>query len=258
MSVHLTEIASHLDALLDISGTPDYPNAINGVQFAHRGPVRGLASAVDVSERTIRGAAAAGANLLVVHHGLFWGGLQPLTGFRHERIRLLLDHDIAVYSAHLPLDIHETFGNSRLLAQHLQLPVSGGFAHFQGVACGVRGESSKETADLVRALTTFAASHGGTTIASAYEPGRRTTRWAICSGAGAGVETLAQATNLGIDTLIVGEGPHWTAVDAPERGLVIIYGGHYATETLGVQALCEHLASRYSLPHQFIAAPTGL
>jgi dinuclear metal center YbgI/SA1388 family protein len=254
----LAKVAAHLDALLRVGEVPDYPNAINGVQFAHRGPVRGVASAVDASERSIRGAAAAGANLLLVHHGLFWGGLQPLTGFRHERLRLLMEHDLAVYSAHLPLDVHETFGNSRLLAAHLGLAVSGGFAQFDGVACGVRGESRRPTAELVKALSLFAASHGGTAIASEFDGSRNTERWAICSGAGAGVDTLAEATNLGIDTLIVGEGPHWTAVDAPERGLVIIYAGHYATETLGVRALGDHLATQFTIPHHFVAAPTGL
>lgn len=258
MTVYVGEIASHLDALLQTTVVPDYPNAINGMQFAHRGPVCGIASAVDASEHVIRGAAAAGANLLVVHHGLFWGGLQPLVGFRYKRLRLLLEHDMAVYSAHLPLDVHETFGNSRLLAQELGLKVSGGFAHFQGIACGVQGVVDTSTTELVNALSSFAVLHSGTAIASAYAQGRRTSRWAICSGAGAGTDTLDEATRQGIDTLIVGEGPHWTAVDAPERGLVIIYAGHYATETLGVRALCEHLSAQFSIPHRFIAAPTGL
>jgi dinuclear metal center YbgI/SA1388 family protein len=254
----LSDIASHLDALLRVAEVPDYPNAINGVQFAHRGPVRAVASAVDASERTIQGAAATGANLLLVHHGLFWGGLQPLTGFRHTRVRLLLEHDIAVYSAHLPLDVHATFGNSLLLAKHLGLEASGGFAHFQGVACGVSGTARMPTSRLVESLSAFAGVHGGSAIASAFSGDRETIRWAICSGAGAGVDTLAEATRMGIDTLIVGEGPHWTAVDAPERGLVIIYAGHYATETLGVRAVGAHLSEKFGLPHHFVAAPTGL
>jgi dinuclear metal center YbgI/SA1388 family protein len=254
----LADIASRADGLLRVAEIPDYPNAVNGVQFAHRGPVRALASAVDASERSIRGAAAAGANLLLVHHGLFWGGVQPLTGFRHERIRLLMEHDIAVYSAHLPLDAHETMGNSRLLADHLGLPVGSGFAHFQGVACGVRGVSDVATGELSAQVARFASEHGRQSITTAHVESRRTRHWAICSGAGAGTDTLAEASALGVDTLIVGEGPHWTAVDAPERGLVIMYAGHYATETLGVRALGEQLAATFDLPHTFVAAPTGL
>jgi dinuclear metal center YbgI/SA1388 family protein len=258
VTVVLADIGSHIDGLLRIAEIPDYPNAVNGVQFTHRGPVRGIASAVDASERSIRGAAEAGANLLLVHHGLFWGGLQPLVGFRHERVRLLMEHDIAVYSAHLPLDVHETLGNSRLLADRLDLRVSGGFAHFQGVACGVLGTADLTTDELAGKVARFSAEHAGQAIISARSAARRSKRWAICSGAGAGTDTLAEATQLGIDTLIVGEGPHWTAVDAPERGLVIMYAGHYATETLGVRALGDQLAATFALPHTFVAAPTGL
>jgi dinuclear metal center YbgI/SA1388 family protein len=258
MSASLDDIARHANTLLRSTEIPDYPNAVNGIQVSHRGPVRALASAVDASERTIRATAALGANLLVVHHGLFWQGVQPITAMSYERMRLLFEHDIAVYSAHLPLDAHETLGNSRLLADILGLSVGGGFATFQGVACGVHGECDLATADLLAAVDTFARSHGGQAIASAMTPARRTRRWAICSGAGAGSGTLAEAQALGVDTLIVGEGPHWTAVDAPERGLTIIYAGHYATETLGVRALCDTLAARFALPHHAIDAPTGL
>jgi putative NIF3 family GTP cyclohydrolase 1 type 2 len=121
--------------------------------------------------------------------------------------------------------------------------------------CGVSDEPTE--ALLLRARA-FASVHGGGAVASAFNPDRRTRKWAICSGAGAGTSTLAESTRAGIDTLIVGEGPHWTAVDAPERGLVVIYAGHYATETLGVQALGKHVSQQFGLPHQFISSPTGL
>lgn len=254
----LYEVASHLDVLLRIADVPDYPNAVNGVQFANGGSIVRVASAVDASIRTIRGAADCGANLLLVHHGLFWAGVRPLTGHRLERVRLLLERDIAVYSAHLPLDTHAEFGNSYLLARTLSLEPSGVFAFFQSVACGVSGVSDVATATLFGAVDKFARSHGGRALASPFDESRRTTRWAICSGAGATTETLDEATSLGVDTLIVGEGPHWTAVEAPERNLVIVYAGHYATETLGVRAVGEHLATAYGIPHQFIAVPTGL
>ena len=258
MTVLLSTIAAHLDALLEVATIPDYPNALNGVQCAHRGPVRAIASAVDASERSIRLAIDTGANLLIVHHGLFWGGLQPVTDYRHERLRLLVEHDVAVYSIHLPLDVHPRFGNSRLLAETLLLNPTAGFAYFEGVPCGVQGKADLATADLLRSVDAFASTHGGGATASAMSPDRRTRHWAICSGAGAGAATLGEATTGGVDTLIVGEGPHWTAVDAPERGLVIIYAGHYATETLGVRALGNHVADTFGIPHYAIAAPTGL
>ena len=258
MTQSLDVIAAQLDVLLRVADTADYPNAVNGVQFTHRGPVRAVASAVDVSAATIQGAARAGANLLLVHHGLFWGGVEPLVGFRHERLRLLIEHDIAVYSSHLPLDAHPDLGNSTLLAAALQLVPNGGFARHENSWCGVCGVSDEPTAELLLRSRAFASAHGGGAVASAFAPERRTKKWAICSGAGAGVSTLAEATSAGIDTLIVGEGQHWTAVDAPERDLVVIYAGHYATETLGVQALGEHVSRQFGLPHRFISSPTGL
>jgi dinuclear metal center YbgI/SA1388 family protein len=252
-------IAAHFDALLATEGTPDYPNAVNGLQVANRGrPVTQIAAAVDASTRTIEDAATAGANLLIVHHGLFWSGLQPIRAAAYTRLRTLLDHDIAVYSAHLPLDRHPTLGNNALLARALDLAPSGGFARFQSIDIGVRGETDRPTAGLVAAADTFAARWKGRARASAFEPDRITRRWAICTGAGADAATLAEAEAAGIDTLIVGEGPHWTAVQAPDRGLVIIYAGHYATETLGVQALASEASATFGIPWTFIDAPTGL
>lgn len=256
--VALETIAGYLDDLLEIRAISDYPPALNGIQVGHRGPVTRIAAAVDASQRTIAAAAAEGANLLLVHHGLFWNGLQPLTGTHLARIRALFDADLALYSAHLPLDAHATYGNSRLLAGELGLTVTGGFARHERIDCGVRGESDLDTSTLVDRVRAWAAPHDHHTVASTIPAGHRTRKWAICSGAGAQVANLREAYESGVDTLIVGEGPHWSAVDAVERGLVIVYAGHYATETLGVRALATHLAERYSLPWSFIHAPTGL
>ncbi|MEX2180606.1 MAG: Nif3-like dinuclear metal center hexameric protein [Gemmatimonadaceae bacterium] len=253
----LTAIAAHLDALLLTATTPDYPPALNGVQVGHRGPVTRVAAAVDVSLRTIGLAADAGANLLLVHHGLFWNGLQPVTGAHEARLRALFSHDLALYSSHLPLDAHPAFGNSALLAAELGLTVSGGFARYQQIQCGVRGEADLDTAALVARVTAWAQPHGHHTVASPIPAGHRTERWAICSGAGAQAENLREAYATGINTLVVGEGPHWSAVEAEEHGLVIIYAGHYATETLGVRALAAHVGETFGIPWDFVHAPTG-
>ncbi len=232
---------------------------MNGLQVANSGrPVARVAAAVDASARTIDATIALGADLLIVHHGLFWSGLQPLGGAAYARTRALLDHDVAVYASHLPLDRHPTLGNNVLLARALGLTPSGPFAHVQAVPIGVRGETDQPTETLLVAAATYAGRWGGRAIASAIDTGRHTHRWGICSGAGADAATLAEAESLGLDTLIVGEGPHWTAVQAPERGLVIIYAGHYATETLGVRALAEYVAATADIPWSFIDAPTGL
>ena len=257
-TVSLAMIAQHLDALLDVGAIADYPNAVNGVQLDHRGPVTRVAASVDISRAVIERAIAAGANLLVVHHGMFWSGLQPLRGTRYERLRLLIENDVAVYAAHLPLDAHPDIGNNALLARELGLAPTDGFAAHQGTMIGVRGSSDIETTTLIDRARTFARGHGGEVRTTPAAPGRRTRHWAICTGAGASASTLAEAASLGVDTLIVGEGPHWTAVDAPETGLVIVYAGHYATETLGVCALAQRITDAFDIPWTFVASPTGL
>jgi dinuclear metal center YbgI/SA1388 family protein len=254
----LADIAAHLETLLCVSTTPDYPPALNGVQVGHRGPVQKVAAAVDASLRTVTLAASAGANLLLVHHGLFWNGLRPITGAHEARLRALFAHDIAVYSVHLPLDAHATFGNSALVAQELGLTASGLFARYQHIHCGVRGDADLDTTALVARVSDWARPLGHHTVSSPIPPGHRTRRWAICTGSGAQVENLREAYATGVDTLIVGEGPHWSAVEAEEYGLVIVYAGHYATETVGVKAIAAHLHTTFGLPWEFVHAPTGL
>jgi dinuclear metal center YbgI/SA1388 family protein len=254
----LARIAAELDSMLGTEGFPDYSHAINGIQVESPNDIVKVAAAVDLRERTIRDAADQGANLLLVHHGLFWGGLQPLRGPYYRRIHAMLSTGMALYSSHLPLDAHPEIGNNVLLARELGLTPSAGFARYESIDIGVRGESDVATADLIAAADKVARRWGGAARNSPSEPQRRTKRWAICTGAGASADTLREAVEHRIDTLIVGEGPHWTAVDADELGITIIYAGHYATETFGVRALADHVARTFDLPTIFINVPTGL
>jgi len=251
-------IAAYTDELLETRTTPDYTTALNGLQLENRSDITGIAAAVDFSTRAINGAIAARANLLIVHHGMFWDGAAPVTGSSYRRLQLLIENDIAVYSSHLPLDRHPAFGNNALLAKELGLIPKTPFAEFEGIFIGVSGESGIETRVLVERARTFAKNHGGDLRTTPIGSGQQTNRWAICTGAGASADTLKEAREKGIDTLIVGEGPHWTAVYAEENKLTILYAGHYATETLGVRALGEHLAVKYGISSSFISAPTGL
>jgi dinuclear metal center YbgI/SA1388 family protein len=255
---NLTEVARYLDDLLRTPEIPDYPNALNGVQLANRGQIHRVAAAVDFSSVTTKRAIEADAQLLLVHHGMFWGGAQSIIGPAYERLAALIAADVAVYSSHLPLDLHPEVGNNALLARRLGLVPSDGFARYKTIDVGVSGNADIETNELVSAARTFAEEHGGSVVATSSAPGRRTRRWAICTGAGASSETLGEAVARGIDTLIVGEGPHHTAVQAADAGLVIIYAGHYATETLGVRALGESVARAFGFETLFIEAPTGL
>jgi dinuclear metal center YbgI/SA1388 family protein len=238
--------------------TPDYSGALNGLQLESAREIARVAASVDFSRRTVQGAIDASADLLIVHHGMFWGGHQRLVGPAYERLRLALAHGLAVYASHLPLDAHPTIGNNVLLARALGLEPTGGFASYQSLVIGVSGASDIETRTLVERAAAFAREHGGAIVATPFDATRRTRRWGICTGAGASSETIREAAGMGLDTLIVGEGPHHTAVEAPEHGLVIIYAGHYATETLGVRALAEHVARTFDVTWTFIDAPTGL
>jgi dinuclear metal center YbgI/SA1388 family protein len=254
----LADVAAFLDETLNIAGIPDYPGAVNGVQVAHRGTIQRVAAAVDFSSTTVRGAVDAGAQLLLVHHGMFWGAAQAITSHKYERLRLLFDNDIAVYSAHLPLDIHTRIGNNALLARLLGLEPTGGFARFQNIDVGLSGTSNVPTSTIAEKAAGLARANGGHLVATSFGPDRMTRAWGICTGSGADSGTLREAASKGLDTLIVGEGPHHTAIEATELGIVVLYAGHYATETLGVRALADLLALQFGLVSTFVEAPSGL
>lgn len=251
-------LAEYLDSLLGTSRISDYARAVNGLQLSSDGPIRKIAAAVDFSSRSVAAAIGEDANFLLVHHGMFWGGTRPITGTHFSRLRSLIQNDVAVYSSHLPLDCHPTFGNNMLLSRTLGLEPDGEFARFKTIPIGVRGRANIPTIELVERARQFAKANGGEVVVSGLTPNAITKSWAMCTGAGASAETLEEAVAGGVDTLIVGEGPHWTAVEADEIGIAIIYAGHYATETLGVRALAKHLAERFSLDWVPIHAPTGL
>jgi dinuclear metal center YbgI/SA1388 family protein len=254
----LATLVSYLDDTLDSSGIPDYPNALNGLQLENIGDIKHVAAAVDFSSATVDGAVEAGAQLLLVHHGMFWSGVQSIVAHRHRRLRSLITNDVAVYSAHLPLDIHPELGNNALLAKRLGLEPSSGFFRYQTIDVGLSGECDVATRVIAEKAGDLAAEFRGTLVTTPFEADRRTRRWGICTGAGADSKSLLEAARRGIDTLIVGEGPHHTAVEARELGIVVLYAGHYATETLGVRALADRLARQFDLLSTFIDVPSGL
>jgi len=259
-AIHSTlgDVAAYLDDLLRTSEIPDYRGAMNGIQVEHVGPVTRCAVAVDASSRTIEGAIEQGANLLIVHHGLFWAGVQPIRGHVYERVRRLIAHDVAVYASHLPLDLHPTVGNNVLLARELGLAPESGFARFESIDVGVKGTCDLMTSVLAQRCEQISRREGGQLITVGVTPERRTKRWAICTGAGASSDTLREAKAAQVDTLIVGEGPHHTAIEAEEYGIAVLYVGHYASETFGVRALGAEIERTFGIPWRFIAAPTGL
>jgi dinuclear metal center YbgI/SA1388 family protein len=253
-----SEIAAELDTLLRTPEFADYPHALNGLQSDSDRKMKLVAAAVDAREETIRRAVEAGASMLIVHHGLFWGGLLPLTGAHRRRVRALLDADLALYSAHLPLDAHRTVGNAALLARALGLEPSSGFALTKGMELGVAGSASIATVELLERIRHFSAQHVTTVVHTPVREDQVTRHWAICTGGGVNADTLREARERGVDTFISGEGPHWAAIDAEEAGITLILAGHYATETLGVQALARHVQERFALEWIWLEVPTGL
>jgi dinuclear metal center YbgI/SA1388 family protein len=254
-SIPLGEIAEYLDTYLQVRELPDETNAVNGLQVENRGMVERIVAAVDASLDTIAGAAPEGAEngtLLLVHHGLFWDGNVPLTGRRFRRIRALLDRNTALYSAHIPLDLHPEVGNNMVLAKRLDVALEGWFGEYRGQRLGVYGELAVPREELVRRI------EGQLTATARLIPGgpATTNRVGIVTGSGGGY--IAQARAAGIDTLVTGEGAHHTYFDAMEFGVNVIYAGHYATEQVGVQALAQHLGLRFELPWEFHRHPTGM
>jgi dinuclear metal center YbgI/SA1388 family protein len=254
----LAPIIDYLDRVLRTKDIPDYPGALNGLQLGGKHDVRRVAAAVDFSAATASYAVRAEAQLLLVHHGMFWGEPQPIVGPRYEALAPLIARGIAVYSSHLPLDLHPQLGNNVLLARALELSPIGGFATFKSVEIGCSGELEIPTAALLERVRSFSSNWGGHVVASPFPDNRITRRWGICTGAGADSDTIHEATERGVDTMIVGEGPHHTAVQARDRDIVIMYAGHYATETLGVRALAERVATEFHTDWVFLDAPTGL
>jgi dinuclear metal center YbgI/SA1388 family protein len=254
-SAALADIVGYLDRYLRIGEVPDETNAVNGLQVENAsGRVAALVAAVDASQATIDGIAGDGPVLLLVHHGLFWDGNLPVTGRRYRRLARLLAKEIAVYSAHIPLDVHPEVGNNALLARALGLVNLSEFDNYRGIPLGIVGEFPHGLArDLLVGRLNELLGSEARLIAGGPELARSV---GIITGAGG--SRIATARAAGADTFITGEGAHHTYFDAMELGLNVIYAGHYATEQGGIKALAEHLGSRFGLPWEFHDHPTGL
>ncbi len=189
---------------------------------------------------------------MLVHHGLFWGGLRPLTERNYRRVQALMANDVAVYSAHLPLDLHAEVGNNIELARALGLEDLERFGEYEGVEIGFRGRLGISRSELAERLE---GSLGRPPFVIPTGPDRCDRVGIVTGGAS---RLIPQATAAGLDTFVTGEGPHYTYFDAEESGLNVVYAGHYATETLGVRALAEHLSETFDLEWGFVDHPTGL
>lgn len=251
-AVDLLEVVRYCDRLLKVGSIRDHDRALNGLQVQNSGRVSRLAASVDCNLRTVQKAIAAGADMLLVHHGLFWMDPVPLTGARFELMRSLIKHDLAVYSVHLPLDVHPRLGNNALMCRALGLKQIRPFIVEHGVPLGYHGMRRTSLEHLVGAVSRL----------TGYEPrviraGPRLVR-RIGVVTGAGGSKLAAAAAEGVDTFVTGEAPHWCFALAEDLKVNVILAGHYATETLGVKALARHLSQRFRVSWVFVDHPSGL
>jgi len=248
----LTDIVSYTDRFLRVRDVGDWDNALNGLQIENSGRVTRIGAAVDVSTRVLTETAKRNIDLLIVHHGLFWPGLRPIQGVLRRQLRIGFENDIALYSAHLPLDIHPRVGNNAQLVAALGLKSAQPFLEEKGQPVGLKIRASLERSKLVRELEK--ALNGQIKV---FEFGPKQTR-AIGVVTGAAGSEIYRVAHEGIDTFITGEAPHWAAVAAEELGVNLLLGGHYATEVFGVKAVAAHLSKRFKVPWEFIDFPTGL
>ena len=248
----LEQIVSHCDKILRTADMGDYDGAVNGLQLENAGTVAKIAATVDASLATVKLAIAAKADLLIVHHGLFWSKTHPWTGKKYELLRLLVENNLAVYSSHLPLDAHPRLGNNAQLCAALGLKNLKPFFSSHGQNIGLKSQTKMSRSELAKKL------ERATGARPKMIPGGKEMcgRIGVVTG-GAGGE-LKQAAAEGVDTFITGEGPHWTFALAEELGLNVFYAGHYATETFGVKALAAELSKKFKVPWVFLDHPTGL
>ncbi len=248
----LSAIVKYCDQTLRTGEIGDYEQAANGLQVENAGTITKIAAAVDASLTTARLAIAAQADLLIVHHGCFWSSRQPWTGKNYELFRLLVENDLAIYSSHLPLDVHPKLGNNAQLCAALGLKNLKPFFESHGQKIGLQSHRKISRNELAERL------EHATGVKPKLIPGGKEIceRIGVVTG-GAGAELKAAAVE-GVDTFITGEGPHWTYALAEELGLNVFYGGHYATETFGVKALAAELSAKFKVPWEFLDHPTGL
>ena len=251
--MELGELVGYLDGYLRVGEIAD--SSQNGLQVEGPGQVKRVAFAVDACQAAFDQAVDAGAQLLVVHHGLFWSKPYRLIGPAFRRIRTLMEGGCALYAAHLPLDLHPEVGNNAEMARLLGLERLRPFGRYEGIDIGYAGELDPPldmpalVGRLVRAL--------GTPPVRILTAGpERAARVGCVSGFAA--DMVDQAEMAGCDTFITGEASHSYFHQAAERGLNVIFAGHYATETLGVKALARHLEARFDLETVFLDVPTGL
>jgi dinuclear metal center YbgI/SA1388 family protein len=249
------KLDAYFRSLLDIEGFASVDSSLNGIQVDNdAAEIVKIAFAVDASLETFKQAVNAGAGLLFVHHGLFWGHPLRVAGSHRERLRFLLDHNLALYACHLPLDQHPSLGNNAGLAELLGIGSPEPFGEYHGRKIGYKGMLAKPLTveEAVRRI-----SFKDRPPLGVYPFGKRENLSCAVISGGAAEEAL-QAIEEGVDLYVTGEASHQIYHHALEGHLNMIAGGHYSTEVWGVRRIMENCAASLNLDTEFIDAPTGL
>ncbi len=252
--MELGSLANELDRLLDVDAYAAVDPAMNGLQVGDSGAnIEHVVGAVDAAIETIDKAGEVGGDLLLVHHGLFWGEQHRLTGLRFDRIDSLLDNNLALYAVHLPLDGHHTLGNAAVIADHLGLTDRQPFPT-ETTPIGLLGEVDIDVKNLIDTVASAIDRDVSFLRTLGPEPAS-VAKIAIVTGSG--TDYIETAAEIGADVLITGEPKQAAFHAADDIGLPVILAGHYATETGGIRALLEHIGAQ-ELETTFIDVPTGL
>ena len=242
-------------SFLEIDGFASIDKSMNGIQVDNdSSPVKKIAFAVDAAMETFEQAAAIGAGMLFVHHGLFYGAPSKLTGNLRQRIKFLLDHNICLYAVHLPLDQHPKFGNNAVLAELLGLANIEPFGLYNGRKIGYKGTFQKPITvdEAVKKI-----SYMGRPPSGIFRFGKKECESAAVVSGGSSVNSR-DAIEEGIDLYITGESSHQIYHDCMEAKLNMIAGGHYSTEVWGLQAVMKHCTAELGIDTEFLDVPTGL
>ncbi|MBT3924005.1 MAG: Nif3-like dinuclear metal center hexameric protein [Nitrospina sp.] len=247
----ILQLSHYLDNLLDIPSIDDAPNALNGLQVQNTGEIKKIGLAVDLCQATIELAIEKNCQMMFVHHGIFWGGLQPLRGSFYEKISSMINANLGLYSAHIPLDLHPVFGNNRALADLIGLNNLEPFGEYGGIKIGFKGTIVKKSAE---GLAQELAEKLGSSVKVIGE-GEIETVGLVTGGA---ADIIQQASREGLDAYITGEGANHHYHEAIENHCIMIFAGHYATETGGVKSVGGHLEQKFGVTTEFLDYPTGL
>ncbi|WP_135828423.1 Nif3-like dinuclear metal center hexameric protein [Halorussus halobius] len=255
--MELAELVSRYDDRLRTDAFADVDASANGLQVGpDRREVETVAFAVDAAAQTAQVAAERGADLLVTHHGVSWGGIERVTGRQYGRIAPLVNEDVALYVSHLPLDAHPELGNAAGVADLLDLDDREPFGELGPEHLGQRGRAPEPIpTDRVRETLESELDHFGQGVRVLDFGPEELEDVAVLTGSG--TDWLDEAAAKGVDALVTGEGKGKVYHEAREAGLTVFLAGHYATETFGVRSL-QSLADDWGLETTFVDAPTGL